>query len=509
MPSSPDRGQIERSDLHMPSFEVCSPSGMTIPGMGLTLVALVYLAIPNLIFIFGWFRLPVALVLFAAMGVFMHGLFHLRPNELHRTHSIRFVMLIGATALAWAAFGGGSHFMYANHDWVIRDAVLGDLVRAEWPVTYKAPDGTVLTLRSAIGYFLPPALFAKAFGISHLGIAVYLWTAAGLLIFLLMLPLPQHGRWRLAMALVTVVFFSGMDFLGVVIATQSLPIFPLRLEWWGPLSYPSLTGQLLWAPNHCLPIWIGTLMILRHRSTRELVPISIALLPITLIWTPFAAVGLVPFAILGTWRVVLRAGWKDFPWRSAFAGSVFSTLVALFLLSDIGGIGFPSANTSTHAIQAASVAHLPVSKTSYSIFVSCEFLLLAIALAAHVREARDFFALSVLILLLLPALSLGPSNDLLLRLSSPPLVVLLVVCLQTLIGLDRKPYPATLWIAWGFLAIGSHTAFNELWRAATFQRWSANYGVSLAERQGGRPDAHYAGNMETSPAWKLLKVPAN
>jgi hypothetical protein len=55
--------------------------------------------------------------------------------------------------------------MYANPDWYIRDAVLGDLVNFEWPLHYLSAEGEPLILRSAIGYFLPPALFGKIFGL--------------------------------------------------------------------------------------------------------------------------------------------------------------------------------------------------------------------------------------------------------------------------------------------------------------------------------------------------------
>jgi hypothetical protein len=116
------------------------------------------------------------------------------------------------TSCAWAVFGGGSHFMYANADWKIRDAVLGDLVNAEWPVHYLSADGAPLILRSAIGYFLPPALFGKIFGLAHIDLAIYAWTTLGVLIFLLMLPLPRRAGWRLALGLLLVVFFRGMDF---------------------------------------------------------------------------------------------------------------------------------------------------------------------------------------------------------------------------------------------------------------------------------------------------------
>jgi hypothetical protein len=166
---------------------------------GLTALALAYLAFPNLIFLFGWFRLPIALLLCSAMIYFIARVFRPWPAVWRSQHAWSAVILLIVTSGAWAAFGGGSHFMYANPDWYIRDAVLGDLVNAEWPAHYLAADGTPLILRSAIGYFLPLALFGKLFGLAHLDLAVYAWTTLGVLIFLLMLPLPRRVGSRLAL----------------------------------------------------------------------------------------------------------------------------------------------------------------------------------------------------------------------------------------------------------------------------------------------------------------------
>lgn len=479
-----------------------NPSPTTGRTDGILIIALAYLALPNLIFIFGWFRSPVALVLCAAMLHFLFKTVAAKPLAWDAGYSRQAVLLILVTSLAWAAFGGGSHFVYANSDWIVRDAVLGDLVFAKWPVNYVTGEGVSLILRSAIGYFLPPALFGKLFGVAHLDLAIYLWTAMGVMIFLLLLPLPGQAGWRLASGLLLVVFFSGMDFVGQTISTESLPEFPQRLEWWVPLSYPSLTGQLLWAPNHCLPIWIGAALIFRHWNTGKLPGLGAAMLPLTLIWTPFAAIGLAPFALLGTIASARKSGWRGMPWSSLVSAAIFCLPIGLFLLLDLGGIDSRVASTPTsgpvnYPLQAAT-------PRAYFLFVTCEFLFLALALAPHVRQLRGAFAVAVLLLLALPMIRFGPSNDVLLRLCAPPLVVLLVVCLQTLLIQIRSVFRSSLWLAGLFLVIGGHTAFNELWRAASYRRWPADYQVTLADRQDGRPAAHYAGRLGSSPISLLL-----
>jgi hypothetical protein len=470
---------------------------------GLTAIALSYLALPNLIFLFGWFRWPVALVL---CGTLLHLLFRalaMRPLGWRLDYSSAAALLILATAMTWAAFGGGSHFMYANPDWEVRDAVLGDLVFAEWPVYYLSPSGVELVLRSAIGYFLPPALFGRMFGVEYLDLAVYVWTGTGVLIFLFLLPLPGRAGWPLAWGLLITLFFSGMDFVGQFIATESLPVFPMRLEWWVPLSYPSLANQLMWAPNHCLPTWIGALLILRHLNSQDFLRMSTALLPLTLIWTPFAALGLLPFALLGAVKSFRKWSWRSLPFDTVVSGLTFSAPLILFLTLDANHIdtrivGTPPTGFAYYTMQTASLH-------SYLLFIACEFIFLALVLAPHLRQSRDVFALAVLILLSLPLIRVGVHNDGLLRLSAPALIVLLVACLQTLLEPGRSLSRSSLGVACLFLAIGAHTAFNEFWRAATYHRWRADHRHTLADRQNGQPAAHYVGNLGSSPVKALLK----
>lgn len=475
---------------------------------GLTACALAYLAIPNVIFLCGWFRLPFALLLSAAMLYLVAQVFSARRIEWRSGYSRSALLVIFATACAWSAFAGGSHFMYANPDWVVRDAVLGDLVRFDWPVRYFAAAGSPLILRSAIGFFLPVALFGKAFGVAQLDLAVYLWTTAGVLIFLLLLPLPSATGWRLTLALTLVVFFSGMDFIAALIVGESMPIFPLRLEWWGPWSYSSLTGQLLWAPNHCLPIWIVTLLCFRHRNGDEFVSVAAAALPLTLIWTPFAVIGIAPFVVLAAVNWIRHHGWHKVPWKVIIAAASLSLPIVLLLLTDVGQMDLTI--TTAAANNPASIrAWQAASRQDYFLFVGCEFLFLALVIAPHVCTARAEFWLAVIVLLALPLLRFGPSNDLGLRVSTPSLVILMVICLQTLLAKNRPVFAGTLWIATLFLVVGAHTAVNELWRAATFRRSAPGYQHTLANRQGGQPATHYVGRVDSSPIRHALKpVPA-
>jgi len=470
--------------------------GELVPSVGrdrLTTFALAYLAIPNLIFVIGWFSPLPAAFLCAAMAFLLARPLWSRFAIESPVPGRAALLWTGIASCLWSAFGGGSHFMYANVDWLVRDALLADLIHFEWPVQYVNETNHVLVLRSAIGFFLPPALLGKTLGTAHVNIAIYAWTALGVQIFLLLLPLPRHSHWRILIALILVMLFSGMDILGQLVTTGSLPIFPLRMEWWVPISYSSLSGQLLWAPNHSLPIWICTALYLRHLQQEESLGVSAAALSLSLVWTPFAALGLFPFLITSALRHVRTWGWRSAPWTTILATLVYSLPIVLFLSIDFSRIEAvlplaPPPETSTYALQAYSLR-------TYIAFISCEFLLLGLALAPHITRARTEFWLAIALLLAIPLFRLGPSNDLGLRLSGTPLIILLAACLRALLATPRFPPTLTAWLAALFLLVGAPTAVSELWRAATFPRTPADYRTSLAERQGGQPAPHYVGHL--------------
>ena len=114
-----------------------------------------------------------------------------------------------------------------------------------------------------------------------------------------------------------------------------------------------------------------------------------------------------------------------------------------------------------------------------------EFVILTFLIAREIRHSQGLLWLAFAILALLPLYQYGPSNDSMLRLSTPCQVILLILTLNLLTQWSMLPgirmLPATAYAMAVVLLIGSCTAFNEMWRAATFHRTPPNYGVSLVE----------------------------
>lgn len=163
----------------------------------LSIAVLAYLALPNFIFFIGWLRWPFALFFSLLLACSFGTAIDWRQVVWRWPCRMSAGLTLVTAALVWCAFGGAGHFVAAPIDWQARDAVLGDLVYGDWPVSYAFREGAHYILRSAIGYFLPAALLAKALGIQVVDLALYLWTALGTALFLLSLPLPQRLGLRL------------------------------------------------------------------------------------------------------------------------------------------------------------------------------------------------------------------------------------------------------------------------------------------------------------------------
>lgn len=474
----------------------------------LTAIALCYLAVPNLLFLLGWlkpiFGIPAALLLSVALVQL------LRRSDWHwsQPYSAAALTLIAVTGFAWASLGGAGHFFATNPDWMVRDTVQADLTLAQWPPAYSIDKDGAHILRSAIGFFLPPAAIGKWLGFQWVDRASYLWAALGSTLFLLTLPLPRKLGGRLAVGLVIALFFSGMDFLGIVLISGGmLPIFPLRLEWWVPFSYSSLTGQLHWAPNHALPLWLVTTLFYRHWGHRS-IPVMVALLlPLLMIWTPFAVAGILPFVAVAVLRWFAEK--QGNPFRELTVSQVVAAAFMTYLTTRFLTLGVASMGTGAPTV--AVTPHPDNFVLKYLLFVLMEFAILALLMARRLEHSFGIFWLAVGILFVLPLYQFGPSNDTMLRLSTPCLVILLIIALDQAAAwqtpLQGSFYKTGAWLIVLVLFVGACTPFNEMWRAATFRRNLPNYGMSLIEQQNGFEPPHYIGQLNKPDLVLLLNSP--
>jgi hypothetical protein len=465
----------------------------------LSVVALTYLALPSLIFFLGWLRWPVALFLLLLVASSVVVAIDWRQILWQLPYPAPVLLTVLVAAFVWSAFGGAGHFAAATIDWTVRDAVYGDLVYGTWPVSYAEKDGAHYILRSAIGYFLPAALLAKAVGIHLADLALFVWTALGTALFLLSLPLPHQLGWRLPFLLVLVVMFSGMDLLGVLAYQGDWPEFPGRLEWWTYFSYSSISAQLFWAPNHVLPIWLASSLFYRHWHNSAFPGFALVLVALLPIWTPFALPGLAPFLLLAVLQFYV-SGERRLPLLPLLSAFLVVVLMARFLTLNIGDI---PTTLGVHVTRSNNDFLL-----SYLSFTLLEFGALALALSLRLRHSYGILWIAAGVLALLPFVVFGPSNDLLLRASVPSLIMLMILTLRVFQpGGSRSVKNDTPWLILLFLIIGAFSAVYEVGRATSVRRWLPDYSATLIDQQGGVFPAHYIGRLDRADMRLLLRDP--
>lgn len=496
------------SELVTPAHQqgYCNDEQIDLPSAA----ALIYLALPLLLFFLKWFSAVSATAYSLALLVLLAGVLRNLFYFGYPFPPASTIISAATIAFGVSTFTGGAHFFAAPFDWFIRDAVYADLILTPWPTgDVDASTGVVYYLRSATGYFLPPAAVSSIIGIEHARWVLFLWTAIGVHLFLLIIAPPELRLPKKIAFWLIVILFSGMDILGFIAKQGEWPDFPTRLEWWSSISYSSLPAQLIWAPNHALPIWIAMAIILRHWQK----PHAVRLLPLlflsTAAWSPFAPLAVLPFAFLSTFRHIRIFLKPTIAIQAIVAACLAVPLISFMAIGSFGTNGDDSAAT-------ALVQNIPTRVTAmasvleYSLFCLMEFAALAVVLAIHDFKQRRLLAASAILLGAIPLIpSLGPSNDLALRLSIGALIVLAYTAAKAVLGAEsfspqRKSNTVFILV---ILALGLPTVGYEFGRALVVKNWPTNYETTLKEMLRGELPGHYFGAANKAPTWLNLKPP--
>ena len=400
-------------------------------------LAVVYLVLPVVVWLVGWFEwwlgLPAAALLVGALRRPLSGPWRLRaptPAE---------AAVLAVAALWVLAIPAGGVFDPRNPDFFGHRVKLLDLGRHPWP-TYlpdplaawrpapaEGPPATPPLLRYYLGWHMVPGLAAHWLGPAALSWAVAVWTWAGVALVALLFTRGRRGR-ALVIALAVLVFFSGVTFAGLPAfkgwewVARAIEDRSWRFLTYGPrfLQIWSLTTTLKLSPHHFLAAGLYTLLCLHLCRQPRFLAVLGMLLAAAPFWSAFGAVGLLPLLAVVLWmngvRPFLR--WPNL----CLAGPLFG-VVALYLTS--GATDFP------HGwLWQREGYDWPRLMRRLLFFYLSEFLLLAVLLAV-VRPAvrrEPFFIAAVATLLLLPLYWYGSANDLLLRGSLPALFVLGWLC---------------------------------------------------------------------------------
>ena len=264
-----------------------------------------YLSLPFVIFALGWCKplLSVPLVLLCIGGILLCIREHWKDREEHTIewgkNDILKLLVVILIILSWVAISGVGKFSWQNNDHAYRNSIFNNLVNREWPVTFQmeAIDGGIFRggLIYYFGFWLPSALVGKLFGIEAGYLAQYIWAVVGILLVYALICFWKKKVFIWPILLM--VFFSGMDIIGILLTKTNCPEFFFsleHLEWWSNVyQFSSNTTQLFFVFNQAIPAWLVITFLFLHEKPQNMI-FDVAVLIISAV---FPAVGCLPFAL--------------------------------------------------------------------------------------------------------------------------------------------------------------------------------------------------------------------
>ncbi|WP_418682487.1 hypothetical protein, partial [Akkermansia sp.] len=131
------------------------PSRLSLPAHSLLCAGLLYLALPMILFLWGWLQPLFSLPLCAAVACGLYATGRKLP-EGHLSLTGRgtvLLLLLSAGCLLLAFLCGFTGHFQQHADFTIRNAVYGQLIAEPWPLVM--PDGRLFIYY--LGHWLPPA----------------------------------------------------------------------------------------------------------------------------------------------------------------------------------------------------------------------------------------------------------------------------------------------------------------------------------------------------------------
>jgi len=446
-------------------------------------ITIFYLTLPFIIFCMGWLRLPIALPITALILWVVWMLINQLPITNYQFRIPHSAFLI---TFLWVFLSGIGGYTFQNWDHHWRNAVLHDLITYNWPVIYSSPEkGPITMLVYYVGYFLPAALAGKIFGWQVANFILFLWTWLGVLLVTLQLgKVLKTSPVKLALLLI---FFSGLDSLGTLFFAHDYPtLFPpiQHLEIWsGNLQYSSFTTQLFWVFNQAVPAWLCIALILESDSSLSntqkqasgLQSQKIFIWSLCFFFAPLAALGLLPYLII-EW-------FKQTDFKSPFKNLRVDLLLASGVVVLISYLFF-SSNTAAQERGLQAIAL----KDFLAFFLLEGGILWLVLAPLKWRDPR--WAVTGLLLAVIPFIQFGSGRDFVMRASIAPLFYLMMMTGEAIF---QKTTPRLVLITlYLLLALGSLTPLYEINRSIyrTYEYYS------LIPSQRAQPTSEVVTHLE-------------
>jgi hypothetical protein len=458
----------------------------------------VLLAMPTALASAGFEPLPAAVLLTGCLGALalIARDCSMRPNGvLPQTVNLWLLGVCIGIAAALLFYSGSLHVFHPTFDWRIRDAVLADLSASGFPVTYRVADEEYL-LRAPIGMYVLPAMVGFASGLFSAHVALWIQNSVALGVILYFICILGYGLRHAALLLLSgtcaILPVALLWILGSPPAFSGLLVFGMD-AWHPTYQYSSAIIQYFWVPNHAIPGWWIAVAFLLHFD-EELDGASVAATASAVVfWSPLVVFA-VPFLLLVRLREHVA---RPRMWISALIACCFAPVVIYF-----------TADASSIPLSTA-----PVTADSFALY-----LLFVLALAPHAaflflnRESlpEQYCAAaitSLILLLTLPVLIFGTSNDIVMRGSIVPLTILWFLFGYMLLGSPIQ-HVRDRWLGVVIAVLCSLSAIGTLATHHLGTGWPiSDCSIVQSARDLGAGDLspHYHARWSVIPDWLMTR----
>lgn len=411
----------------------------------LKLVSIVYVALPNLVFLLTWFDpLKIFLSLSSLVIIlFIIGKDILKSKALIATVPTVYMFVLPLLALIFCYLFGFGEFNQQSLDWGTNNFKFYDLITYPAPVYYQQED---TYLCYYIGYYIVPAYVSKLIGIVYAKYVVLGWTWLGIALVLFWLYSVIKIKFILF------IFFDGA--IGIckyiIFSFSGLQEYIDRFGFIKSgdtflfLLAPFYTS-LYWATQHALIALIGSLLIIDDSKKQRDIQIDAFFVACCLLWSPICTIGLLPFFFqkyFNTFDKIYLLFDRRMIFYFLLIVSAFLPII-LYLGSNRGASG------SSNGGLLWTTSNLWY--VSYVIFVFFYVLVWLPFIIKNKIYTPNFF-ISIAIILISPFFVLGKYNDFLARVSMPAHVVF---ALHIISAFRRNSYEGKLYYqtAYGILGI--------------------------------------------------------
>lgn len=431
-----------------------------------------YILLPVFIFLLSWTKLIIGIPL----SIFLAAILYKMCSQEKKTKNtieisgIKWwkISIVIAIVLFWVLLSGIAGIAFQNKDHNCRNAVYETLVRMDWPaVDFNiGENGSMLIYY--IGFWLPAAIFGKAFGIQAGYYFQVVWAVLGILLFygLVCIYRRRFAIWPL----VVFIFFSGLDTVGFLITRHPEMITDVtsHMEWWTVYQFSSFSTQLFWVFNQAVPAWILILLYMLQKNNKYLFVLSAG----ALLSSPLSTIGMVPFvfyfSIVNVISLKNAHKSKMINWIKSvltpenIVGIAVNIVIGLYLIGNMAGQSVGKGNDAEinihNILRWGGFVFLEAGIFSILTFKKKRIILSAITLGW---------------LCICPLIRIGYSTDFCMRASIPALVILYLMVIDTLEDAlcNKKRVLASALVV--VLLIGSVTPAHEILRGIlwTKRKW--------------------------------------